>query len=474
MADTKRLNFAVESYALQSLPASARRLINLYSEKLPEDSPWPWIIRSTPGLTPAFQLGGGPVYQMNDALSGRLYIVSGSHFFRLRPEAESGPEDLGEVGAPARGFPTIAVGTTSACVCVPPRAFVADHSGPMTEITDPAFTQYGASSVAYLDGYYIFTAFENSSRWFCSNLLSGTTFDGLNFAYADTRPNVVRRVIVHRGDVWLLGEGGLEAWYDAGGQNFPFKRRAGSDIAYGCGAPQSVAIIDNSIFYLSYLGIVFRINGYQAVRVSTSFIEEWIRNNSDYTLIDACGHTFEGHAFYSVSFNGSTAATRRTFVYDCQTERWAERASGLGASDVWLGQSAAQRGQVVLIGSRANGQIYNLDPGSDADNGQILTRIATLPPIWAETDRAFMHRLTLEMQPGIMPKDNRIQLDVSDDGGLNYRTRPDGVVAGVLGDTKHRTAWTRLGSFRQRVLRFTLNGPCALYGADVEMDKGTS
>lgn len=469
-----RLNFAQETYALQSLPADAQRLVNLYSEKLPEDARSPTILRSTPGLVPTFQLGTGPVYQMNDSLSGRLYIVSGDHFFRLRPDAESGPEDLGAVGAPVSGFPTIAVGTNSACVCVPPNAYVCDHSGPMVQITDPAFTQTGASSVAYIDGYFVFTSFENSSRWFVSNLLSGTTFDALQFAYADTRPNVVRRVMVLRGDIWFMGEGGLEAWYDAGNKNFPFLRRAGSDIAYGCGAPQSCVILDNSIFYLSYFGIIFRINGYQVVRISTSFIEEWIRFNSDYTLIDACAHTYEGHAWYCITFNGTTPGTRRTFCYDCSTQRWAERASGLGASDVWLGQSAAQRGQVVLIGSRANGQIYNLDPGSDADNGQVLTRIATLPPIWAETDRAFMHRLTLEMQPGIMPKDNRVQLDVSDDGGNTYRMRPDGVVAGVLGDAKHRIYWSRLGSFRQRVLRFTLNGPCALYGADVEMDKGAS
>lgn len=469
-----KLNFPDESYALQSLPADAQRLVNLYSEPLPEGSPWKSIIRSTPGLVPTFQLGTGPVYQMNDALSGRLYIASGDHFFRLRPDAESPPEDLGYIG-PIGVAPTIAVGTNSACVCAPPRAYVCDHSGAMTEITDPAFTQYGASSVAYIDGYFVFTAFENSSRWFCSDLLSGTTFDALNFAYADLRPNVVRRVVAHRGDLFFLGEGGIECWYDAGGTNFPFLRRAGADIAYGCGAPASVAVVDNSIFYLSYLGgIIFRIDGYQAVRISTPAVEEWTRLNSDYARIDACAHTYEGHSWYCLTFNGTTPETRRTFCYDCSTKRWAERASGPGASDVWLGQSAAQRGQVVLIGSRANGQIYNLNPGADTDNGQVLTRIATLPPIWADTDRAFMHRLTLEMQPGIMSGDNRVALEVSDDGGINYRARPDGVTAGVLGDTKHRVAWTRLGSFRQRVVRFRMDGAAALYGADAEMEKGAA
>lgn len=469
-----KLNFPAQSYGLRSSNADAQRLLNLYAEKLPPESPWNYIVHSTPGLVPTFQLGTGPVYAMNDALSGRLYIVSGDHFFRLRPDAESPPEDLGAVGAPVSGFPTIAVGTTSVCVCVPPNAWVADHSGSLSQITDPAFVQYGASSVTYIDGYFVFTAFENSSRWFTSNLLDGSTYDALQFAYADTRPNVVRRVITHRGDLWFLGEGGLESWYNAGNPNLPFLRRAGSDIAYGCGAPQSVAIADNAIFYLSYLGIVLKIVGYQAVRVSIPSVEEWIRYNSDYTGIDACAHTFSGHTFYCLTFNGSTPETRKTFAFDCAEGHWAERASGPDGSDLWLGRSAAQRGQTVLIGSRANGQIYNLDPGSDSDNGQLLTRIATLPPLWAETDRAFMHRLTLDMQPGTLAKNANVSLETSDDGGVSYRTRPSGVTAGVLGDTKHRVYWTRLGSFRQRTLRFRIDGSCSLYGADAEMDKGSA
>lgn len=470
-----KLDFTTETYELQSLPASAQKLVNLFPEKLPDGSPWPYMLRSTPGLVPAFQFGTGPVYVLDDTLSGRLYAVSGTHFFRVIPEAEGPPQDLGDVGAPSGSLlPTVAVGTTSVCVCVPPRAYVADHSGPLTEITDPAFTEYGASSVTYLDGYYVFTSAENSSRWFCSDLLSGTSFSALNFAYSDARPNVVRRVIAHRGDLVFLGESGTEAWYDSGNANFPFKRRAGADLAYGCGAPASVVICDNSIFFLSYSGRIFRINGYQAVRVSTFAVEEWIRLHSDYTKIDACSHTYVGHEFYCISFNGTTPETRRTFAFDCATERWAERASGVDGTDVWLGQSAALRGQVVLIGSRANGQIYNLDPGADTDNGTVLTRIAVLPPLWANTDRAFMHRLTLDMQSGTLSGDNRVTLAISDDGGVSYRTRPDGVTNGVFGSSRGRAFWTRLGSFRQRVLKFVMRGSVSLYGAEAEMDKGTA
>ena len=455
-----QLNFATESYSLQARPASSELLVNAYVEKLPDGAPWPAIVRSTPGLSPAFKLGVGPIWTMNDSLSGRLYVVSGTHFFRLRPDAEMPPEDLADIGPVQSGFYSIAVGTTSACVCVPPHAWVCDHSGPLTQIDDPAFTQYGASSVSYIDGYFVFTAFESSSRWFCSDLLSGTTFSALNFAYADTRPNVVRRVLVHRGDVWLLGEGGFEAFYDAGVTNFPFLRRAGSDIAHGCGAPNAVAIVGNSIFWVSFQGLVFRLNGYNAVRVSTFAIEEWIRFYADFNDIDARYHEFEGHAFFVISFGGTT---QRTMAYDCATQRWHDRASGSDATGLWLGRSAAQRGPTTIIGDRTSGQIYTLEPGSDNDNGVIQERVITLPSVYADTDRAFMHRLTLEAQPGTLKTDNNVELGVSDDGGFTYRTRPEGVTTGTFGDTKHRIVWTRLGSFRERILRLRIRGasPCS-------------
>lgn len=128
----------------------------------------------------------------------------------------------------------------------------------------------------------------------------------------------------------------------------------------------------------------------------------------------------------------------------------------------------------MLIGSRANGQIYNLDPGADTDNAQVLTRIAVLPPLWADTDRAFMSRLTLEMESGTMSGDNRVELAISNDGGKNYRTREGSANDGVLGDISRRVFWTRLGSFRQRVLKFVMNGQVSLYGAEAEMEKGST
>lgn len=461
-----RLNLATETYELPSLPASAKRLLNVYPESLPADARSDVILKNTPGLGGGvYILGTGPINAMNGELSGRLYVVSGTQFIRIRPDDEMAPELLMDVGTVQNGFASIAVGTTACVVCIPPNAFVCGHSDPLYQITDPNFI--GASSVAYIDGYFVFTAWENSSRFFCSNLLDGTTYDSLNFAYADGRPNVIRRVIQHRGDLWFIGESGLEVWYDAGNVNFPFLRRPGTDIPFGCVSPQTVAICDDAIFYLTSSGVVLRIDGYSPTRVSTFAIEDWIRRENNYYYVDACSYSQDGHSFYCLTFMGNT---QRTYTYDPGIKRWHERSSAVGGEGPWIGRYAATRGAQILIGDRYSGTLYTPDAAASNDAAVELTRIITFPQIWADTKRGFMSRLEIEMETGLASKNANILLEISDDGGKTYRQR-EIKYTGVNGE-KLRVFWTRLGSFRDRVLRLTLYDVCNIYGADADLTQG--
>lgn len=463
-----RLNFATESYELPSLPASAKRLLNVFPESLPADGRSEIMLKNTAGLgNGVFQLGNGPIYAMNDSLSGRVYLISGSLCIRMRPDNDMAPEVLMDVGFASDGFVSIAVGTTAAVFCVPPNAYVCGHNDPLYKITDPNFV--GASSVAYLDGYFVFTAYENNSRFFCSNLLDGTTYDALDFAYADGRPNVVRRVIEHNGDLWLMGEGGIEAWYDAGTVNFPFRRRPGTEIPYGCANPESVAICDNAIFYLTQNAVVLRVDGYTPTRVSTYAIEDWIRKENNFYYVDACSYSQDGHAFYCITFMGPH---QRTFVYDPGMKRWHDRSSAVDGNGPWRGRNVATRGSQILIGDRFSGKLYTPDAAITNDDGTELIRTITFPQVWADTKRAFMARLELEMETGLATKNANILLEISDDGGKSFRKR-EVLYTGVNGE-QLRVFWTRLGSFRDRVLRLTLYDVCNVYGADAEMIEGNS
>ena len=97
-----------------------------------------------------------------------------------------------------------------------------------------------------------------SSKFFNSSLLlDPTAYDALDFAYADGVPNLLRRVMVLRGELWLVGETAMEVWYDAGSSGlettpgtsfFPFRRRAGGVwFPTARAAARTAAICDNSL-----------------------------------------------------------------------------------------------------------------------------------------------------------------------------------------------------------------------------------
>ena len=227
-----------------------------------------------------------------------------------------------------------------------------------------------------------------------------------------------------------------------------------------------MAICDDSVVFLGSNATIYRINGANAVRISNFAIEDWIKVNSDFVSMDCCSFEYVGHKFYSISFTG---VNLKTFVYDATLGKWHERASDPAGNGLWLGRSAIEWTPDPFIGDRASGNLYRQDIGNAADNGSQLVRVATLPPLWGEARRAYMASLELELQAGQDPTNTSVLLEISDDNGLTWRSRTD-ANTGMYGQDAHRCRWTRLGSFRQRILRFTLHDFCNLFGADAEIE----
>src|SRR4051812_44087042 len=166
----QRIPFPLESYQHTSPPLNGKHLLNLMAEQEPADSRVVAALISTPGLTDSgWACGAGPVLAMNYDMPGSLYVLSGTHFYRLGHPVD-GPttiEDLGDVGTatdaaawPYDLMPTIAVGPVGAVVCVPPNAWTCAHSGPINQIGGDF---PGARSVAYLDGYFVYTSTETGA-----------------------------------------------------------------------------------------------------------------------------------------------------------------------------------------------------------------------------------------------------------------------------------------------------------------------
>jgi hypothetical protein len=369
---------------------------------------------------------------MNDDQPGRIYLVSGTHAYRLYFPLGGGVtvDDLGDVGTADSGtgshnsFVTIAAGPTAVVICVAPRAYTCSHDPGVTlnEIGGDVFE--GATSVCYCDGYFAFSKPGNTAEWFISRLLDPTDFDALDFVFSDGVPNAIRRVIGHRGQVWTIGESGFEVWYNAGQADFPFRRASGGVVPVGTTSPMSVCRADQSVWWLGADGIVYRSDGYNPRR-----------------------------------------------VFDVATGAWHERASSTDGTGPWRASVAAvDNNSINLFGDRANNVLYVL--GMQAtDAGWAVLRQATLPPLWAETRRAFCARVEIEMQVGGADTPGALTLEWSDDGSRTWGpTRT--LSSGAPSELRHRVFTTRLGSFRQRTFRISSHGLTRLYAMDADIQAG--
>jgi hypothetical protein len=466
----QRIPFPLESYEHPSLPLSAKRLINLMAEQQPADARTAAALVSTPTLKawndPGL-IGPGPIRAINDEMPGLVYLISGTGAYRLVLSYPGGVavNYLGDLGAlaavnPWESSPTIAAGPSNVVFCNPPRAYTCTHAATsLTQITDADFS--GASSVAYCDGYFAFSSTGDTARWFISKLRDPVNYDALDFAYSDALPNLIRRVINHRGQIWTIGEGGFEVWYDAGKADFAFRRAAGGVVPVGTHSPMSVCKIDQSVWWVGVDGIVWRSEGYTPRRASTHAIEAIVGPNS--LGLQALSHPYRGHWFYCL-----TTQDNRTLVYDIATAVWHERSTSTDGSAPWqAATSACDNNRLHLLGDRATGLLYTLTMFAD-DAGVTVIRQATLPTIWAGTNRAFCARVEIEMESGGSASPGAVQLEWSDDGARTWKASRT-MNAGAPGDYTHRVYTTRLGAFRQRTFRITTHGVTRLFSVDAEL-----
>jgi len=295
-------------------------------------------------------------------------------------------------------------------------------------------------------------------------------FNALDFASADGSPDGVVAINVDHRQMWVFGTDSTEVWYNAGLANFPLTNIQGAFNEIGCVAAFSVAKLDNTLFWLGTdargQGIVYRAQGYAAARVSTHAIEYAIAQYGN--ISDALAYTYqeEGHSFYVLTFPSANA----TWVYDVATQAWHERA-GFVNGNFTRHRSNCQCnfGGNIIVGDFENGNIYTLDLGVYADNGQPqkwLRSWRALPTGQNNLKRTAQHTLQLECESGTGLNDGQgsdpaVMLRWSDDGGHTWSNEHWSYM-GKIGQYYKRVFWRRLGmtlKLRDRVYEISGTDP---------------
>jgi len=466
------------SYVARSVNAADNRMVNLYPEVIPEGGKEAAYLQRAPGLRFLQTVGQGPIRALwaHQTNGSDFYVVSGNEVYQLETLTGT-PTLLGSVTG--TGPVSIADNGTQMFIACNPDSYIYNETlGTFAQITDPDFP--GAVTVTYLDGYFVFNEPDSQRIWITA-LLDGTSIDPLDFASAEGSPDGVVGLLSDHRELWVFGTDSTEVWYDDGGADFPFTRVQGAFNEVGCVAPHSIAKLDNGIFWLGSdargQGIVYRANGYQAVRVSTHAVEWQIQQYTDMSGAVAYTYQQDGHPFYALNF----PAANTTWVLDVATQAWHERAGfANGAFTRHRANCQCNFEGSIVVGDYENGNIYAFDMTTFADNGETqkwLRSWRALPTGQNDLKRQAHHNLQLDCETGVGLVDDttppQVMLRWSDDGGHTW-SNEHWKSMGPTGASATRVTWRRLGmadKLRDRVYEVSGTDPVkiAIMGAELSV-----
>jgi hypothetical protein len=473
--------FIGPSYTLQSVNVDCQRAVNLYPEVNALGTGKEREVASlvpTPGLRVLLTLPESPTRGSWTAANGQHFRVAGKKFYRINSdwsytELGSLNTDRGPVSMSDNGNHVVAVDG--------PNGYVWSITDEVYgQITDPDFP--GADQVTFQDGYFIFNK-PNSGEFFISSI-NGTDFDALDIATAEGSPDNLVGLISSNQNVQLFGTQSVEVYYNSGDADFPFSRIQGALVDVGCSAAFSIAKIVGVTYWVggdeNGSGIVYRMQGFQAQRISTPAVESVIRGISQDQLSQARAYTYQqgGHVFYCLNLPG----TKSTWVYDASTGFWHERTY----LNSWYPERHRAECHSVayglsVVGDHENGNIYALDSDVYSDNGNPIERIRSAPHLTSGLRLIRHNRFQLDMETGVgltgtqQGTNPKVMIRWSDDGGHSW-SNEYWTDAGKIGKTRQRVIWRRLGMSRDRVYEIRITDPVkvVLIGADLDVEEGVA
>lgn len=349
---------------------------------------------------------------------------------------------------------------TQAVIVADAVSYVWDGSS-LATITDTDFQT--ASSVDFLDQYMIFTK-QDSGQFFVSALADATSYDALDIASAESRPDNLVRVIVDNREALLFGTRTVEGWYNAGDPDFPLVRDQ-TFVEVGLIGKYAVARIDNSVAWLaSDKTVRIMRNGVPQI-ISDAMIAAEIESWSDASLTMAFPFTLRGHQFlvlrnpdgcliWDASLPPAVAWSSRTSQ---ESDTWR----------VWVGETMVEWGAATIVGDASTGKLYTLDVDTYDEDGAEL--------IWQLTSRTMgpgglpftVDAIEIEIEPGVslvsgQGSDAVVWLEISRDSGFSFGARLERSL-GAVGVRRRRIVWRNLGQFLPHggVLRLSGSDPVA-------------
>lgn len=446
------------AYQSRSIPANAQRCVNLYMEKNPEDSAFPFTCYPSPGLilkATATDQGWRGLYT---ATNLACYGVCGSSVYQIN--ADMSLTNIGTIGTGTGPVEMVDNATYMIIVDGSSTGYqvtLADNT--FAPITQDSF--YGGNSVAFVDGYFVLNR-PGTYEWYIS-LADQITFDPTDFAskaaYLD---NIVAVAVVNR-YIYLFGTQTTEVWFNLGGSIFPFSILPGIYMQYGCTSAASIAQMDGQLYWLTQSpqghAMVCRTEQQRPVQISTLALDNEIGGYA--RIDDAIGFTYQlaGHFFYVLTF----PTADKTWQFDLSSGQWNELS--------WLdtnGDPHRHRAGchafafgIHLVGDWQNGNLYQWDLDTYTDNGQPITRLRSFAHIVDGNQNRMIHQEVIaQMETGNGDGGSPIPVFLrwSDSAGRSWGNAISQSL-GVEGEYLKSILFRRLGMARDRVYELSWSAP---------------
>lgn len=464
--------FIGPSYTLAQPSAGSQRLVNLYPEMYEAGPRKGNVARfvGTPGLRLRTTLGDGPIRSVHRASTGQLFVVSGASLYEVFSHwsyqqrsgvlaSSSGPVTMASDGT------RVVIGDGGST------AFYAPLTGGSAVAAIPDADCPGGY-VAWQDGYFMHTV-PGTGRFVISDL-NDITYDALDTATAEGRPDNLAMLLTAGRQVWLFGEQTTEVWWNSGASPFPFSRNESAFIETGTVAPGSCVRASGSVAWVGSdergRGTVWHAQGLQSQRISTHAVELALSGYSRLAEASAFAYQQGGHEFYQLSVpNGGT------WCFDFNTGQWHERS--------YLGESGEEPHRAcvgtvafgeVVVGDREDGRVYSYDLAYYSDDGDDIRRLRQTTHTSQGEMRVRFNSFELQAEPGVglvtgQGSDPVAVLSWSDDGGHTWSNEYQASM-GAMGEFLARIKWRRLGVGRDRVFRVSTSEPVPVTWLGAEID----
>ncbi len=353
------------------------RLLNAYAEKQGEDGKEPFAVLPAPGMVECCEVtdtpNRGAIYL--DDLDA-AYVIYSSGAYKV-VKASDNPLTLTalRIGT-VPGNDQVQMSRNQAD---PPQISIHCALGEfyieedvVKHITDDDITDETVVTQDNAGGYTVYGA--SSGKFIISAINDCADADGLDFATAEQSADRLVKAKSHGGDLFLFGSQTVEPWRNTGNADFPFDLIGGGTVPVGLVAPLAVLQLDESLMWPGDNNTIYRMNGYQPLRISTHYVERLFEGDTSRESVAGFSFAFEGHAF------ASWTGTNYTVCYDAATKFWHDRQSW--NLSTWRARNGFRAWGKTIVGDALSGKLFYLDKDTFTEDSD--------PLIWG-VDTAFLN-----------------------------------------------------------------------------------